>query len=150
PKHLPKSLILPEVKRLSTAVIDSRKHHRPAVGRAKFVPHERRNTPLVDSALVIEEILRIECSIPRKFKRASVHSACAGLCDYVRKARRTVPNVCRHHAGARLYFLNRIHVEIRNSGAAEFRVRRISAVHREDGSRAALAVNGKLLCEIRG
>ena len=45
PQHLAKALILTEIKRLSTPVIDMRQYNRSTIGEAEFIPPERRILP---------------------------------------------------------------------------------------------------------
>ena len=134
PEHLPESLILREIKCFASAVINMWQKKRPAVGHSKFVARKRRNPPPFHGTLVIEIIARIKRRVADKFKRAAVHIVCPRLRKDIVESSRSMPDLRRHHARTRLHFLNRVHVEVRKSRAAKFRVRRIRAVHRKHGS----------------
>ena len=73
PQHLAKALVLAEIESAVAAVVDSRQHHRAAVGKAEFIAHEGRNAALVGDALVVEIVAGIEGGIAGKFKKTAVH-----------------------------------------------------------------------------
>ncbi len=126
-----------------------RNEDRAAVGHPEFIARKRRKTPRVQIALVVKEISRIERRIAHKLEQAAVYLIAAGLGDCVRESRRAMSRVRGHHAGTRLHFLDGVHIEVRERGPAEFRVGGIRSIHGKDGGRAPLAVDGKLLREIR-
>ena len=148
PKNLPEALILAEIICFAAAVVDLWQHHRAAVGHAEFVARKWRNAPRVQVVAVIKKITRIERRVAHEFECAAVHLLRAGFGNHVVEAGGSVPDLRRHHAGAGLHFLNRVHVEIGKRGAAQLRVRGVRAVDGEDRSDAALPVHRELLSEI--
>src|SRR5260370_24481714 len=149
PQNVPEPLIFREIKCLSAAIVNMRYEDRAAVGHPEFIARKRRKTPLVQVALVVKEISRIERRIAHKLEQAAVYLIPAGLGRYVRESRRAMSRVRGHHAGIVLHFLDGVHIEVRERGPAEFRVGGVRSIHAKDGGRAALAVDRKLLREIR-
>src|SRR5579859_7030184 len=80
-KHLPKALILREIVGSAAPIINARKHHWSAVGDAKLVASEGRNSPGIYCTLMIEEISRVKRRIADKFESAAMHVIRAGFRD---------------------------------------------------------------------
>src|SRR6266849_2689439 len=149
-KNLPEALILREIKCLATAIVNSRKDDRAAVGDAEFIAGKRRETARAQIALVVEVISRVEGCIADKFEKAAMDLIAAGLGNHVRESGGAVTRVRRHDAGAGLHFLDSVDVEIGKGGAAELGVGGVRSIDGEDSGATTLTVDGELLREIGG
>ena len=148
-EYLPEALILAEIKRAVTPIVNFRQNHRAANGEPKFIAHKRRNPRFVGHALVIEEISRVECGIAQKLKNAAVHFVASRARDHVGVARGAMTDFRRHHAGTGLHFLNGVDVEIGKRRAAHFRIGGVRSIHGKHSGGAALPVHRELLRKVR-
>ena len=119
-----------------------------AVGEAKLIALEGRNAAGIGGRTVVEKIAGVECGVAEKFKGRAMQSVGAGAGDDVCEAGSTAPDFCGHPTGTGTNFLDSIDVEVGESGAANFGIGAVGAVHGEDGGGSALAVDGELLSEV--
>jgi hypothetical protein len=98
----------------------------------------------------VEEIAGIERGVAHELENDAVYLIRAGFRDDVGKARGAPAELGRHNAGIGANFLDGIDIEIGERRPAQFRVRRIGAVHGEHGSSATLAIHRELLGEVGG
>ena len=149
-EDLTKALILKEEKSFVVAVVELGQHKRAADGAAKFIAGKRRNAAGVHTVAVVKEIASVERGIADEFEQAAVIVIGSGLGDDVGETGGAFADFGRHDAGTGLHFLDGVHIEVGESGATKFRVAGIRAIGGEDGSDAALAVDGELLGEVGG
>ena len=75
-QHLAKALVLAEVEGLASAVIEVRKDHRPAIGKAELVAAEGRNAAGRRRRRMIEVVARVEGRVAHKLKDTIRESRC--------------------------------------------------------------------------
>src|SRR6267142_2940249 len=84
--NLPEALILREIKCLATAIVNSRKDDRAAVGDTEFIAGKRRETGSAQIAPVVKIIPRVEGWIADKFEEAAMDLIATGLGNHVRES----------------------------------------------------------------
>src|ERR1017187_4959245 len=82
-------------------------------------------------------------------KTRAVKASRSGASDDVCKTRRPTTDISRHPTRTRLQFLNGVYVEVRHDTATHLRIADVRAIHGKCCLHPALAVDCKLLGEIR-
>ena len=149
-EHLAEALIFREIERAIAAVVQAWNHHGAAVGEAEFIADERRDAFRLRNGAPVEEVARIERRVAQEFEDRAVQVVGSGAGDDVGETGRAAPDFGGHPAGAGADLFHGIDIEVGERSAAHFGVARIRAIHGKYSRRAALAVNGELLGEIRG
>jgi hypothetical protein len=149
-EHLPEALIFGEIEGAIAAIVQAGNDDGAAVGHAEFIADKGRDALRLREGLAVEEVARIERGIAEELEDRSVQGVSSGAGNDVGESRGAASDFGGHPAGAGADFFDRIDVEVREGGATHFGVARIGAIHGKNGSGAALAVDGELLCEIRG
>ena len=149
-EHLAEALVLGEIKCALLAVVDVRNIDWAAIGESELIAAKGWNPAGVGGRCIVKVVARVEGRVTHKLEDRSVKTAGAGASNDVGVPGSSAANLGRHPAGAGLDLFHRIHVEVAECGTAHLGVADVGAIHAEGSFNAALAIDGKLGCEVGG